>query len=316
MFAIYFLPLVTQVIAPLSLLAWLWFVPGRSRASALVRVFMTAAYLIAIAIAGLWLIVPWFLAILYMVILALQAPAIARRVRSVSRWPQRRLEWFGLALNGLLAIAFVGLTGTAVRARWPPQEQIVDLEFPLRDGTYLVVNGGSSELINAHLQTLTVARVRDYRGQSYGVDIVAVDAFGMRASGLIPSDPRSYVIFGTPIHAPCSGVVLRAEDGRPDMPPPQPDRDHLPGNFVFMECAGVQILLGHMQQGTVRAGPGEAVQAGTVVGSVGNSGNTNEPHLHIHAQRPAKDAAFLSGDPLPLRMNGRFLVRNDRVQSP
>ena len=147
---LYVLPLVAQVIVPLALLTWLWFAPHRSRASTLLRLFMTTAYLVAIALAGLWLIVPWFLAIVYLVIVALQAYGIARTVRSIPRWPQRRVEWFGLALNALMAIAFVGLAGTAVRARWPPEEQIVELEFPLRGGTYFIADGGNSELVSAH----------------------------------------------------------------------------------------------------------------------------------------------------------------------
>jgi hypothetical protein len=30
---------------------------------------------------------------------------------------------------------------------------------------------------------------------------------------------------------------------------------------------------------------GDTVHAGQVVGEVGNSGNSTEPHLHIHAER-------------------------------
>jgi hypothetical protein len=190
---------------------------------------------------------------------------------------------------------------------------MVDVEFPLRDGTFLVVNGGSNSLVSAHVQTLAGERYRDFRGQSYGVDLVAVNRLGLRASGMAPTDPRRYAIFGQPIHAPCSGTVLRAEDGYPDMPPPQADRTHMPGNFVLLDCLGVHILLAHIRQGTVRVRPGDRLAAGTTIGNVGNSGNTNEPHLHIHAQRPAQGDAFLSGDPLAIRLGGRFLARNDRV---
>lgn len=166
MAAVHALLLVAQVVVPLAFLAWLWFSTGGSRSGTLLRLFMTTAYLVAIALVGLWLIVPWPLTIVYFAILALQAYAIGRRVQSVPRWPQRRVEWFGLALNGLIAIAFVGLAGTAIRARWPPQEQIVDLEFPLHDGTYLVANGGSSDLINAHVQTLTAPRFVTIAGRA------------------------------------------------------------------------------------------------------------------------------------------------------
>jgi hypothetical protein len=106
------------------------------------------------------------------------------------------------------------------------------------------------------------------------------------------------------------------EDGLPDMPPPQPDRTHIAGNHVLLECDGVHVLLAHFQRGTVRVRREQSIEAGAVIGHVGNSGNSNEPHLHIHAQRPAPAGAEpLSGDPLPIRLGGRYLVRNDRVSA-
>jgi murein DD-endopeptidase MepM/ murein hydrolase activator NlpD len=78
----------------------------------------------------------------------------------------------------------------------------------------------------------------------------------------------------------------------------------------------VHVLLAHLQRGTVRVRRDAPIDTGTVVGLVGNSGNSNEPHLHIHAQRPAPAGGEpLSGDPLPMRFDGRYLVRNDRVSA-
>jgi murein DD-endopeptidase MepM/ murein hydrolase activator NlpD len=61
---------------------------------------------------------------------------------------------------------------------------------------------------------------------------------------------------------------------------------------------------------------GSAVAVGDWLGSVGNSGNTGEPHLHVHAQRPGPEGTPLGGDPLPILFYGRYLVRNDRVVVP
>ena len=59
------------------------------------------------------------------------------------------------------------------------------------------------------------------------------------------------------------------------------------------------------------------VAVGDRLGEVGNSGASTEPHLHIHAQRPAPNGAPpISGEPLALRINARFLVRGDRLTSP
>ena len=48
----------------------------------------------------------------------------------------------------------------------------------------------------------------------------------------------------------------------------------------------------------------------------GNSGNTGEPHLHIHAQGQGSTAAPLGGEPIHIKFNGRFPVRGDRINSP
>jgi murein DD-endopeptidase MepM/ murein hydrolase activator NlpD len=85
------------------------------------------------------------------------------------------------------------------------------------------------------------------------------------------------------------------------------------GNHVLMKCRDAWVLLGHMQRGTVRVAKGAAVSSGALVGQVGNSGNTFEPHLHIHAQTPGTDAAPLGGEPLHIRFDGRFPHRNDRI---
>jgi len=77
---------------------------------------------------------------------------------------------------------------------------------------------------------------------------------------------------------------------------------------VFLECNGIEILLAHLEQGSVMVQPGDRVAQGQQVGAVGNSGNTSEPHLHIHAQRGGSDEAFLDGAPVPILFDGRYMV--------
>ncbi len=60
---------------------------------------------------------------------------------------------------------------------------------------------------------------------------------------------------------------------------------------------------------------GSTVGTDTLLGRVGNTGNTGEPHLHIHAQRPGTPTMPLSGEPLPIRLNGWYPVRNLRYTS-
>ena len=192
----------------------------------------------------------------------------------------------------------------------------MDLAWPLGQGRFLVVNGGDAVLLNAHQHSLdtTIVRLRPWRGNGHAVDIIAIDRYGRRADGFMPADPAAYRMFGTPVVAPCSGVVVAAVDGLPDMPVPQYDRANMAGNHVMIDCRGVHVALAHFQRGSLRVRVGDVVPVGTSLATVGNSGGTSEPHLHIHAQRPGPAGAPFGGDPLPIRLAGRYLVRGDRLR--
>jgi murein DD-endopeptidase MepM/ murein hydrolase activator NlpD len=107
--------------------------------------------------------------------------------------------------------------------------------------------------------------------------------------------------------------VVRAVDGQPDQAPAT-RLQSLEGNHVILACDGVWIVLAHLMQASVRVAKGSEVPVGDVLGRVGNSGASDEPHLHIHAQTPGTAEAPLGGEPLPVTFDGRHLVRNDRVR--
>jgi hypothetical protein len=54
---------------------------------------------------------------------------------------------------------------------------------------------------------------------------------------------------------------------------------------------------------------------GEPLGRIGNTGNTGEPHLPIHAQRPGTGDAPLSGEPLPIRFGATYPSRNTRIRA-
>ena len=47
---------------------------------------------------------------------------------------------------------------------------------------------------------------------------------------------------------------------------------------------GRYLVLGHLKQGSVTVQVGEIVRRGQPLAAVGNSGHTNEPHLHLQVQ--------------------------------
>ncbi len=99
-------------------------------------------------------------------------------------------------------------------------------------------------------------------------------------------------------------------DGLPDLVPPEKDTDNLAGNHVVLACEGVEVILAHLKQGSVAVTSGMRVNEGDVLGQVGNSGDTSQPHLHLHAERGGEPGEILNGEGVPIELGGRFLVRN------
>ena len=83
-----------------------------------------------------------------------------------------------------------------------------------------------------------------------------------------------------------------------------------------MACGELHVLLAHFRQGSVQVRAGQHVRAGDGLAEVGNSGGSDEPHLHVHAQRPGPPGMPLGGEPVPVRFEGRYLVRGQRISVP
>jgi hypothetical protein len=315
MLFVVWVPLLLQVQVPLGLLAWLAFGRPMSRVGWLARALLAGCYLVATGVGGLWLILPWYTSVLYGGLFLLAALRSVWRWESLPAFPSTPLRRAGTAGAGALLVFSVGLA-TYILTGWHSPEDAVELSFPLRNGIYLVVNGGGNELINAHYKTLEGERFRQWRGQSYGVDITKLNGVGLRARGVLPNSLTAYEIFGEPLHAPCAGEVVVAKDGVEEMTPPQMDRENMAGNHVILKCGSAWIVLGHLRTGSVLVHPGQHVAPGQRVAQVGNTGNTGEPHLHIHAQLPGTMSAPLSGKPLPIRFGARYPVRNARITAP
>jgi len=287
-----------------------------SRAEMIAVAGFTLAWLLAIDRAGFWFVIPAWLLWLFGAAWLVATRHAWLEARGRSTWPQGGAQRIRIGVIGALTVTSIALWAAALAGRAPPAAEGIDLTFPLRGGRFVVANGGSNALVNAHVGTLDDPRFAPVRGQAYALDIVAVNAIGVRAFGLLPADPNRYVIFGMPVHAPCAGVVSQTENTLPDLSPPQTDPRNPAGNNVMIDCGGFTLLLAHLRQGSVRVRPGQRLANGDLVGSVGNSGNSDEPHLHVHAQGPGTGALMLGGEPLSMRFDGRLPVRNDRLRSP
>lgn len=308
-----------QLLLPLALLLWLLVSPAQGRLGYAVHVTCTAIALLTLKAASIWSLPPWWTPWFYLLLLLsiVTRQIAARRIRLRPSWPCTAWGRAGLVLLGTTSLYAGSLAHEAWLGQSVPGTDVVDVGSPFAEGQYLVANGGASLVVNAHLRTLApdVPRYSAWRGQSYALDFVRVDRLGRHTKGWPSDDPADYLCFGSRVVAPCDGVVALARDGVPDMPVPQMDREHMLGNYVALDCGPFALVLAHLREGSVRVRPGQRVRVGETLGEVGNSGNSAEPHLHLHAQRSLPQGEPIAGEPLWLTINGRFLVRNDRLRA-
>lgn len=223
-----------QAAVPLALILWMALTSPRSASGFCIQLAASAACLWASSLLGVWLVPPWWAPWWGFGAGLLAAAWLGLRQRRpfAAPLPQSPGAWVVAALFTSLGVASAYGIVAAWRSRTVPPLPVVNLGFPLEPGRYLVVNGGSDSSTNAHVETLdgSESRFRDWRGQSYGIDLVQIDGLGLRAKSLQPADPRAYRIYGAHVLAPCAGRVVLAVDGLPDMQVPQMDRAHMAGN--------------------------------------------------------------------------------------
>jgi len=210
-----------------------------------------------------------------------------------------------VALFGAGLIVYFGFVSNHVQG-W--KATLANIDTPLWNGTFYVVQGGNNLLVNGHrLSSRATA-------QRHALDIVKLSQAGASASRLFPGDDLSrFVVYTEPVYAPCNGTVLLMEDGFEDLPAGESDAANPAGNYIAIGCEeGFTVVLAHLRRG-ISGSLGERVRAGGFVGRVGNSGNTTEPHLHIHAVaglvKDEREALF-TGDGIPFTVNNTVLFKN------
>jgi hypothetical protein len=242
-----------------------------------------------------------------------QAAATALRVASLTR--QRGLDGEQLAepvqwqLYRIRASHPVALATDEVR-----------IVMRLRDAAGAVVAAERSVPVGTY--TARTSLVFPFRGRGYVSNAqandgghpnrsgqFAIDALGVDENYAPVSSPEdvngAYVGFGRELFAPAAGTVVRVRGDRPDQPvtsrsdpayfaPEYPNGGDI-GNHVVIDHGGGEFsLLAHMMAGSVVVSLGEAVRQGQTVGRLGNSGDTNGPHVHYQLQSgpdwPSADA--------------------------
>lgn len=193
---------------------------------------------------------------------------------------------------------FIGIVARTV----PAAPTALVLEPPLRGALYIA--GDACCDSTRHVRATLPLDGQLFTSQRFAVDWEQLDEEGRIYVG-DPKKVDSYHIYGKQVHAVASGKVVAVLDGLDDQTPGAlPDKlppEQADGNHVVLDLGdGRYALFAHMRKGSVAVSAGQTVTAGQVLGLVGNSGNSSEPHLHFHVH----------DGPSPLASNGLpYLMR-------
>ena len=165
-------------------------------------------------------------------------------------------------LSGYLALQLVQVTVSHPGA--------VELDSPLT-GEWFVLNGGHSVLLNGHSPN-----------ESNAVDLVRLGANERTHTGGDGAPLSRYAAFGLSVLAPADGRIVEVTDVFADTPP---GTNGAHANHLVMDIGdGRYVSMAHLEQGSVTVRVGDDVRRGQRLAAVGNSGHSNEPHLHLQVQ--------------------------------
>jgi hypothetical protein len=157
---------------------------------------------------------------------------------------------------------------------------------PLRGGVWLAANGPSNE--SGHRRAMIPIDGTFHIAQRFAIDYVKMDEKGSTFEGDRLKN-TSYYAYNTDALAVADGNVVAVKDGIPENIPGPASRavpitlETVGGNHVIIDIGGGKYAFyAHLVPGSLRVKLGDRVKRGQVVGLVGNSGNSTEPHLHFH----------------------------------
>jgi len=145
-------------------------------------------------------------------------------------------------------------------------------QYPFED-EWFVFWGGTNTLTNYHYE---------FENQRYAYDFTIV-----KEDNSFEGDQtlnENYYAFGENYLAPADGSIVKVENNVEDNEPVGEMNEEQPlGNFVIIDHGNEEYsYLAHFKHQSIEVIEGDDVKQGDLLGLVGNSGNSSEPHIHFH----------------------------------
>ncbi len=172
----------------------------------------------------------------------------------------------------------------------------VSIAPPLDGSNWLSANSCCD--MTAHRMAVNPMNGQLWMSERFAIDYVQLTDDHRLFTG-DPTKLDSYAYFGAPIHAVGGGKVITVVDNLPEQVPSKTPvglpLEQYGGNHVVQDLGdGKYAFYAHLQPGSITVKEGDELTAGQQIAEMGNSGNSDAPHLHFHVM----------DGPHPLASNG------------
>ena len=161
------------------------------------------------------------------------------------------------------------------------------LGTPLRGDGWMAANGPSNRAENEHRRAINTVDGKARIAQRFAIDWIKFGPNGQLWSGSVGKN-ANWFGYGAEIIAVADAVVASVNASVPENKPDTDSRavpvtlETIAGDYVILDLSnGRYAMYAHMQPASIRVKAGDKVRRGQVLGLVGNSGNSDGPHLHF-----------------------------------
>lgn len=175
-----------------------------------------------------------------------------------------------------------------------PNITSIELGLPFNKGKWFY--GAES-----HKNSRYISQGKPSYAQRFAIDWAYIEENGVFVNGDV-SKNESYPTYGQDLLAVADGTIVEIKKDIPDNTPEQLDikitRKTAGGNYLALDIGNnIIAYYAHLIPDSFKVKVGERVKKGQVIGLLGNSGNSDGPHLHFHLE--TKSPVILGGEGIP-----------------
>jgi hypothetical protein len=190
----------------------------------------------------------------------------------------------------------------------------LEIEFPFKNGTYLITDGGNSKisrLMNYHYHSAMHKKRSTNKSMLYATDIVKINR---ESTKFMPFNNEDYPIFNEKLYSPMEGAIVKVINDIENNKPFSGNYPYNTGNTVVIKNNKYYLLLGHLTKGSITVNEGDYVYCNAILGEAGNSGMSERPHLHMQLMK-SDTTDYWKGLGICIQYKNKNLYKNRLIKN-